>query len=125
MNAILDAGALVAIDKRDRRVEAMLRVLHQRRIALWTSAAVVAQVWRRGDKQALLAKVLAGVRVHALDERHDRRIGELLALTRTADVIDAHVAMLAADGDQLLTSAPDDLRRLVHARRIEVTVVDV
>lgn len=125
MNAILDAGALVAIDKRDRRVEAMLRVLQQRRIPLWTSAAVVAQVWRRGDKQALLAKVLAGVRVHALDERYDRRLGELLALTRTADVIDAHVAMLVTEGDQLLTSDPDDLRRLVSARRVEASIVEV
>jgi hypothetical protein len=125
MNAILDAGALVAIDKRDRRVEAMLRVLQQRRIPLWTSAAVVAQVWRRGDKQALLAKVLAGVRVHALDERYDRRIGELLARTRTADVIDAHVAMLVTEGDQLLTSDPDDLRRLVSARRVEASIVEV
>lgn len=125
MNAILDAGALVAIDKRERRVEAMLRVLQQRRISLCTSAAVIAQVWRRGDRQALLAKILAGVRVHALDEPNDRRIGELLAASATADVIDAHVALLATDGDQVLTSDPDDLQRLIATRRIDATIVAV
>ena len=31
---------------RDRRIEAMLRVLHEQLVPLWTNAAVVAQVWR-------------------------------------------------------------------------------
>jgi len=46
VKVILDAGALIAIERRDRRIAAMLRVLHEQRVPLWTSAAVVAQVWR-------------------------------------------------------------------------------
>ena len=61
MKAVLDAGAFVAVEKRDRKVGAMLRVLQQRRVPLWTSAAVVAQVWRDGRKQAPLARILDGV----------------------------------------------------------------
>ena len=43
---VLDAGALVAIDRDDRSMIARLRVAQQRRVALHTNAMVVAQVWR-------------------------------------------------------------------------------
>ena len=125
MKVILDAGAFVAIERRDRRIEAMLRVLHEQRVPLWTSAAVVAQVWRDGRKQALLARILPGVGVRALAPGDDTRIGELLAATRTADVIDGHVALLADDTDRVLTSDPDDLARLIEARGVDAEVVTV
>ncbi len=123
MKVVLDAGALVAVDKRDRKVGAMLRVLQQRRVPIWTSAAVIAQVWRDGRKQALLAQVLGGVGNRALAAGDDRRIGELLALARLHDVIDAHVALLVETGDHVVTSDPDDLSRLLAARRIAATLV--
>jgi hypothetical protein len=122
---ILDAGAFVAIERRDRRIEAMLRVLQAQRVPLWTSAAVVAQVWRNGRKQVLLARILPGVGVRALAPGDDLRIGELLAVTRTDDVIDGHVALLADDTDRILTSDPDDLARLVEARGVDVEIVTV
>ncbi|MGH7284305.1 MAG: hypothetical protein ACRELY_22485 [Polyangiaceae bacterium] len=123
MRVVLDAGALVAVDRADRRVGAMLRVLEQRRIPLSTSAAVVAQVWRNGSRQALLAKVLQGVAVRALGVGDDRSIGELLAATRTSDVVDGHVALLAGDGDVVMTSDPSDLRKLLDARRVDALVM--
>ncbi|MDX2090540.1 MAG: hypothetical protein SFX73_21960 [Kofleriaceae bacterium] len=125
MSAVLDAGAFVAVEKRDRRVGAMLRVLQQRRVPLRTSAAVVAQVWRQGAKQALLAKVLASVGVRALGPGDDQRTGELLALAGTDDVIDGHVALVVEDGDQLLTSDPGDLDHLLETRGIDATIVTV
>ena len=40
-------------------------------------------------------------------------VGELLRLTRTKDVIDAHVAVIAEAEDAVIfTSDPEDLRRL-------------
>ena len=122
MKAVLDAGAFVAIEKRDRKIGAMLRVLQQHRVPLWTSAAVVAQVWRNGRKQALLAKALAGVGVRALGDGDDKDTGELLALAHMDDVIDAHVALAVDDGDHVLTSDPDDIARLLAARGIDATV---
>src|SRR5262249_39048276 len=98
MKAVLDAGAFVAVEKRDRRIGALLRVLQQRRVPLWTSAAVVAQVWRDGRKQALLAQLLDGVAVRALASGDDRRTGELLARTTTKDVIDGHLALAVDRG---------------------------
>lgn len=125
MRAVLDAGAFVAVDKRDRRVGAMLRVLQQRRVPLVTSAAVVAQVWRDGAKQALLARVLSGVEVRALTPGDDKRTGELLALTRSTDVIDAHLVLGIEASDTVFTSDPDDIARLLEARAIDAAVVVV
>jgi hypothetical protein len=123
VKAILDAGALIAIDKRDRRVGAMLQLLQLRGIALWTSSAAVAQVWRDGKKQANLARALAGIDVRALAPPDDRHTGELLGSAHATDVVDAHVALLATDDDDVLTSDPADLRRLLDARGVDARIV--
>ena len=122
MRVVLDAGALVAIDRRDRHVGAQLRMLQQRGTPLRTSAAVVGQVWRDGREQANLARVLAGVGIEALGSNDGQRIGELLARAGTADVVDAHVALLAAPADVVLTSDPDDIRALLQARAVAARV---
>jgi hypothetical protein len=120
MRAVLDAGVLVAIDRRDRAIGARLRVLQQQATPLRTSAAVVGQVWRDGRKQANLSRVLAGVGVEPLGE--GKQIGELLGQTGSADVVDAHVALLANPGDLVLTSDPGDIRALLQARGVAVRV---
>ncbi len=125
MKVVLDTGALVAIEKRDRNVGAMLQVLQAQGVPVRTSAAVVAQVWRDGRKQALLARVLAGVKVIGLTPGHDRATGELMARAGSSDVVDAHVALLVDEGDQLLTSDREDLRQLLAAKHIDAMVVKV
>jgi hypothetical protein len=123
VRAVLDAGAFVAIEKRDRRVGAMLRVLQQRRVPIGTSSAVIAQVWRDGRKQALLARLLSGVDVRALAPGDDRRTGELLALAKSEDVIDAHVVLGVEDGDRVLTSDLNDIEALLTARGVDAMVI--
>lgn len=125
MALLLDTGALIAVDKRDRRVGARLSVAEVERIPLRTGAPVVAQVWRDGARQANLARVLAGVEVRALDRATARRTGELLAATATTDVVDAHVALLAEPDDEVLTTDPEDMDRLLAARRVAARVVEV
>ena len=125
MKAILDAGALVAVDRRDRMIGARLRVLQQHATPVRVSSAVVGQVWRDGRKQANLARVLAGVGIEALDTGDGKRIGELLALANTADVVDGHVALMTAPADLVLTSDPGDIRKLLQARGILAQVQSV
>ena len=125
MKVVLDAGALVAIDRRDRKIGALLAGLHARRVPFHTSAAAVAQVWRDGRRQALLAGALAGVRVVGLGPGVERAIGELLGRTGTTEVVDAHVALLVEDGDRLLTSDVEDLSRLLAATGKVAQVVAV
>lgn len=125
MTIVLDAGALIAIDRRDRRVGALLRVAQQERLAVRSSAGVVAQVWRDGARQANLARVLSGVDVAALDLSVAKRIGQSLGTVDSSDVIDGHVAQLVEPGDQLLTSDPQDMRELLGDGAGRVTVVAV
>lgn len=125
MKAVLDAGAFVAVEKRDRRIRALLRVLQEKEVDLVTSSAVVAQVWRDGRRQARLAQLLGCVGVRALAPAEDRRTGELLAQTRGDDVVDGHLCLCVAHGDQVFTSDRGDVERLLEARGVDATVVDV
>ena len=125
MNAILDSGALVALDRRDRRVGAMLRVYQQAGVPVLTSNAVVAQVWRDGARQANLARILRGVGTKPIDNDCDKVIGALLGSAVTSDVVDGHVALLAGSEDSVLTSDPDDLAHLLAVRNVHATIVPV
>jgi hypothetical protein len=122
VKAVLDAGALVAVDRRDRMIGARLRVLQHQGTPIRVSSAVVGQVWRDGRKQANLARVLAGIGIEALGKDDGRRIGELLAQAASADVVDAHVALMAAHTDLILTSDPGDIRQLMQARGVSARI---
>jgi len=125
VKAVLDAGALVAVDRRDRPIGARLRVLQQQATPIRVSSAAVGQVWRDGRKQANLARVLAGVGIEALGKDDGTRIGELLALSGSADIADAHVALMTAHADLVLTSDPGGIRTLLQARRVPARVQTV
>lgn len=86
---------------------------------------MVGQVWPDGRKQANLALVLVGVGIEALGKDDGKRMGELLALAGSADVVDAHVALMAAPADHVLTSDPGDIRKLLQARSVSARVQGV
>jgi hypothetical protein len=125
MALVLDAGGLIAVERRDRTVVSMLRIAQQEGLAVRTSAGAVAQVWRAGGRQATLARVLTGVNVAALDGASARRMGELLAKTRGSDVVDAHVGLLVNRGDTVLTSDADDIAQILRSRGVTATVHSV
>jgi hypothetical protein len=78
-----------------------------------THAGVLGQVWRGGPRQARLSQALDGVDVRSVDASLGRAAGELLGLSGLADVIDAAVALLSSDGDDIVTLDRDDFERLV------------
>lgn len=125
MSAVLDGGALIAVDKRDRAVGAMLRILQRDGTPVLTSAGAVAQVWRDGRRQANLARVLPGVEIAALEDITSKRVGELLRDSGTDDLVDAHVALLVRSGDQVLTSDEPDIKALLQTRRVKATIIQV
>jgi DNA-binding transcriptional MocR family regulator len=65
------------------------------------------------------------IEVRATGLREARAAGELLAASGTTDAVDALIAMVAAPGDQLLTSDLADLSTLVTHRAVPVTVVSL
>ena len=125
MTAVLDAGALIAIDKKDRKVGAMLRVLQRDGSRCEPAPAAVAQVWRSGRRQADLARVLPGLDTVALDEAAAKKVGDLLGSSGTNDLVDAHVALLVEPRGQVLTSDEPDIKALLQARRVQATVIRV
>jgi hypothetical protein len=121
---ILDAGALLAVDRDDRSMIARLQVAHRSGMELRSNAMVVAQTWRdRRGRQVSLARLLQAVDVRAVNADDGREAGVLLADAGTADAIDATVVLLAAPGDRILTSDPDDLTRLAQAARNRAVIV--
>lgn len=118
---VLDAGALIALDRGDKRMIALLqRALVQGR-AFRVPAGVVGQVWRDGRVQVTLARFLRSVEVAIipLDEQLARSCGELCGATNSPDVIDASVVIIARERrDPIVTSDPNDLRRLDPAAQI-------
>jgi hypothetical protein len=121
---ILDAGALLAVDRDDRAMIARLRVAQRGGLDLRSNAMVVAQVWRdRHGRQVNLARMLRAVEVRSVRESDGRDAGVLLAATGTADAIDATVVLLAEPGDRVVTSNPVDLTRLAEAAGNRAVIV--
>jgi hypothetical protein len=111
----LDAGALIALDRGDKRLIALLDRALAQRLKFRVPSGVVGQAWRDGRVQVTLARFLQidEVEIFPLDEQLARACGELCGATDTADIIDASVVILArAHGDHIVTSDPRDLRRL-------------
>jgi ribosomal protein L18 len=121
---VLDAGALVAIDRGDRAMRARLELAEAHGDVARTNAMVVAQVWRdaRG-KQTLLARALQNTDIRSVDPPTGRAAAVLLGTVGTSDPVDATVVLLAEPGDQILTSDVGDIGRLVTAAEVRATVV--
>jgi len=126
LSLILDAGALVAVERGDRDIVALVKRERLAERAPLTHGGVIAQVWRGGvGRQAMLARFLAGVDVEALDVGLGKRAGLLLGRSGGADAIDAAIVCLAGDGDEILTSDPNDLRALAEAAGLHVELIPV
>ncbi|HEY7264646.1 MAG TPA: hypothetical protein VH589_24580 [Trebonia sp.] len=122
---VLDAGALIAIDRGDAGVLSEIAHAIRSHKPVRTNAMAIAQVWRDGKgRQARLARVLRGVEVEPITREDGFRTGELLGTTGMNDPIDASVALLAGSGDRILTSDQADLRALCDAARNKAVVVD-
>lgn len=113
MTLVLDAGALLAVERGDRDLMALLKAELCARRTPVSHGGVVGQVWRGGaGRQGLLARLLAATDVVPVDDALGRRAGALLAVAGGADVIDAALVLLAADGDVIVTSDVHDLTHL-------------
>ncbi len=124
MGLVLDAGGLIAFDRGSREVGAVIEAARRRGDQVVTSSGCVAQAWRGGGpRQALVARLLRGVDERALGPDVSRAIGDVCARAERSDVVDAHVALLAHDGDLVLTSDPDDMRTLLRVTSTRASTV--
>ncbi len=119
---VLDAGALIGLEKRRRDVIAIVEDAVDERESIRVPTTVLAQVWRNSPRQHAMTRLLAagGVGLVELDRKHALAVGALLAESGTSDVVDAHVVVCARllRADVVVTSDPDDLRSLDPALRL-------
>jgi hypothetical protein len=110
-----DAGGLIALDRNDRRVIALLARATERGMRITIPATALAQAMRNPATQARLCRLIrqAGTDLIALDGPEATAVGLLLAKTGTADIADAHVVVCARRaGQAVVTSDAGDLRRI-------------
>ncbi len=115
MTLVLDAGALIAVERGDRDAVAVIQAARLDGRAVVIPAAVVAQTWRDGPRQALLARLLSAtdVEVEILTHEVARATGQLCGATHTSDIVDASVVIVARRHNAtILSSGRGDLIRL-------------
>lgn len=86
-----DAGALIACERGDRQMGAILTRIKTHDIRIAVPAGVLGQVWRNNPQQALLARLIKSEKVSVvpLDEDAAKEAGVLCGQSGTHDLIDA------------------------------------
>jgi predicted nucleic acid-binding protein len=110
---VLDAGALIAFERGDARMRALVREALKAGVRLVIPAGVLGQVWRGAARQAPLRALVKGPTtvVPALDQV--LAAGVLCGRAGASDVIDASVVLVARrEHAVVVTSDERDLRRL-------------
>jgi hypothetical protein len=115
MSIVLDSGALVALERNDKSMWSAVKLAALDSEDVLVPSAALAQVWRGTARQARLSAALKFCVIASFDAVA-RAVGELCGRTRTKDIADAQVAIVAAlQGDVLYTSNPQDMMRLLVA----------
>jgi hypothetical protein len=112
---VFDAGGLIALDRGDRQIGALIAAAAEAGVEAVTSSACVAQAWQEPGRQARLARALPGFIERPLGPRAARDCGLLLARAHTSDIADAAIALVVEEGDTVVTSDPDDIAHLLDA----------
>ncbi len=111
----LDAGALIGVERGDRRALALIARAREAGDEVLVPATALAQVLRSPPRQARLMRLLRqpNTTTAPLDRADASFVGQLLATTDSADIADAHVVVCARrSGHAVATSDGDDLRHL-------------
>lgn len=124
MNGItFDAAGLIAVDRNDRRVIALIARITERGFRITIPATALAQAIRNPAKQVRLSRLIrqAGTDLVSLDGPNATAVGMLLARTGTTDIVDAHVAVCAQKtGQAVITSDAGDLKRIAPEIKLVV-----
>lgn len=125
MKYVYDSGALIAIE---RTRDSTQVTSHEERLAasdqIIVPAPVAAEVVRRPARQARLMLTLRTCRVIPFGDADVSPVGELLARSGTADVVDGFVALTAAlERAAVITSDPDDIGLLLGTMGVRLPVL--
>ena len=126
---VLDAGAVIAAERNDPALVALVKSARLRDAIVLIPAGVLAETWRGPSTNPRVARLLKTVDdFPPLDADCAKRIGTLLGATRSASPVDASVAEVALRYAPSLvaTSDPADIRALLqHAPRGAVSIYTI
>ena len=112
---VLDAGALIAIEKGNRKVLALCKIATVDGASVVVPTGVIGQVWRDGAREAPIARLIEanGTLVEPLDLGVAKLAGAYCRHAGTTDVVDATVVIAARQHHALIVSSDrSDLHRL-------------
>lgn len=115
-----DAGALIAVERRDPFLLGILQQVLAGRVEIVIPRTVIAQVWRGAPAQANVSRLIKAARkpagavtVDELTEERAKQIGVAIGRTSHPDIVDVHVALVALErGYAVLTSDDGDIAKV-------------
>lgn len=112
---LLGTGALIALERNDRRMWARLAAAADATLDVVVPAGALAQTWRGTPRQVRLGQVLGATRTGPFDSIARAR-GERCRTAQTADPIAAGVVLNATGAvSVIVTSDEGDIGRIVDA----------
>ncbi len=110
-----DAGGLIALDRNNRRIIALISRATELGLRVTVPATALAQAIRNPAQQARLSRFIrqANTDLVPLNGADAVLVGQILAKSGTSDIVDAHVVVCARRTLQpVVTSDPGDLSRI-------------
>ena len=121
-----DRGALIAAERNDRTMWALHAGFLAEEVVPTVPAAVLAEAWRGGSRQAGLARFLALCDTEDLTEGQARDVGVLAGKSRHDDVVDVAVVEGAIRRrDAVVTSNATHIRAISEAVRARLRIESI
>lgn len=121
MKIILDSGAIIASERSDPTLAAILKAARKNRTPILVPATVVAETWRGPSTHARTAHLFGSVDgFPELNEQSARHVGALLAISKTAAIVDGNVVAIAIAlrPATIVTSDVQDVTHLLKSAKI-------
>jgi predicted nucleic acid-binding protein len=118
---ILDSGAIIASERNDPTLAAILKAARKNRTPILVPATVVAETWRGPSTHARAAHLFGSVDgFPELNEQSARHVGALLAISNTAAIVDGNVVAIAIAlrPATIVTSDVHDVTHLLKSAKI-------
>lgn len=121
MRIILDSGAIIASENNDPILAALLKAARKNRTPILVPATVVAETWRGPSTHPRTASLFGSVDAFPeLNENNARQVGALLAVSKTAEIVDGNVVAIAMAQPPatIVTSDVHDITHLLQSAKI-------
>ncbi len=121
-----DTGALVAAERNSRQIWALHAGYLAEEVIPTVPAAVLAEAWRGGSRQASLSRLLRMCDTEPMSEELARNVGVLAGKSGHEDVVDVSVVEGAVRrGDAVVTSNMTRIRKVADAAGVRLRLESV